>query len=89
MNEEKQISNKQRRWLNRTFRRNRNVPFIQRIMSKDLREIPDWENPYTHTATHKLSWFNSENGYDVIPDIEDVNGNVKITLPTSYRKMKK
>ena len=56
------LKGKDKRIINRFYRKNKKVPFINRILSKDTLQIQDCENPEIH-ATHKLGYVEADGKY--------------------------
>ena len=70
------ITGKQKRVINKIYRKNKDVPFINRILSKSTLYIPDWENEENY-ATHKLGWAENENGAFIFPNVQQIGDNLK------------
>lgn len=70
------ITGKQKRTINRMYRKNRNVPFINRIMSKSTLQIPDWEGVGNY-ATHKLGWAENDKGAFIFPNVQQVGNDLR------------
>lgn len=80
------LKGKDKRIINRFYRKNKKVPFINRILSKDTLQIQDWENPENH-ATHKLGYVEADGKYYIYPEVQK-QGNTLIDYTSSPDKFK-